>query len=295
MLRSMTAYGRACCSTPFGRLTVEIQSLNRRHLEIHTCLPREWLGFDSEIKERIGQEIHRGHLTVTVTAVFERESPVAITPNLPLALQLKEGWEKVAKTLNVSLDSSFLLQLLSKEPALFLYEVNVKDEEEVRKALQQALEQCLEQFISMKKQEGLRLLADIVPRLERMRASVQEIQTRAPKTVEKFRKKLKERLEQVLEGSIDNEEKILREVCVYAEKVDIAEEITRFDSHLTQMFQLIRDEASSVGKTFEFLLQELNREVNTIAAKAADAEVGRLVVEIKTELERVREQIQNVE
>ncbi len=291
----MTAYGRVCRTTPFGRITIEIQSLNRRHLEIHTCLPREWLSFDSEIKEGVAAAIHRGHVTVTVTAMFERESPLTVTPNLALAQQLKGAWEKVAATLEVPLDASLCLQLLAKEPTLFFYEVNSADEKETRQALQEAQELCLTQLIAMKNQEGMRLQSDIIPRLERMRASMEQIKLKAPGTVERYRKRLKERLEEVIAGCVENEEKILREVAVYAEKVDITEEITRFESHLTQCLQLIHAETTSVGKTFEFLLQELNREVNTIGSKAADAEVGRLVIEIKAELERIREQIQNVE
>jgi uncharacterized protein (TIGR00255 family) len=295
MLRSMTAYGRVCITTPFGRLTVEIQSLNRRHLEIHTTLPREWLGFDSDIKASVAQEIHRGHVTVTVSAAFERESPLAVTPNLALVQQLKEAWGKIAGALQIPLEPSLCLGLLAKEPGVLLYEVNLKDEAECRNALLQALTLCLKQLIAMKQQEGERLLADILPRLDKMRSAMGEIAEKAPQAVKRFRQRLKERLEEVLSGCVENEEKILREVSIYAEKVDIAEEITRFESHLMQGEQLLHADTISVGKTLEFLLQELNREINTIASKASDVEVGRLVIAIKAELERVREQIQNVE
>lgn len=290
-LRSMTAYGRACCPTPFGRLTVEIQSVNRRHLEISCFLPREWLGLDAEIKERLSKEIQRGHVTVTLNAAYERESPITVTPNLALVAQLKTAWEKIAATVNTPLQSTQLLELLAKERDLFLYEGNMKD----HSALQEALDQCLAQLIEMKKKEGLRLLADILPRFQLMQEAIRQIRQRAPNAIEKYRNKLKARLEEILSGSVENEEKILREVSVYAEKVDITEEITRFESHLKQALELFNSDVPSVGKTCEFLLQELNREINTIASKAADAEVARLVIAVKAELERIREQIQNVE
>lgn len=291
----MTAYGRACCSTPFGRLTVEIQSLNRRHLEIVTSLPREWLGFDADIKERIAKELHRGHVSVAVSAAFEKESPISVTPNLPLVSQLKGAWEKVAEAAGVTLDPALCLGLMAKEPGLLFYDVAMKDEAQCRNALMEALDLSLEHLVAMKRREGDRLLADIGPRLQVMRSAMQKIAEKAPDAVERYRKRLKERLEEVLAGCVENEEKILREVSVYAEKVDIAEEITRFDSHLNQCAQLLHSEASSVGKTFEFLLQEMNREANTIGSKGADVEVARQVIAIKAELERVREQIQNVE
>lgn len=295
MLRSMTAYGRACCSTPFGRLTVEIQSLNRRHLEIVTSLPREWLGFDADIKERVAKEVQRGHVSVAVSAAFEKESPISVTPNLPLVQQLKGAWEKVAEAAGVTLDSALCLGLMAKEPGLLFYEVALKDEAQCREALMEALNLSLEQLVGMKRREGERLLADIAPRLQAMRSSMRKVAAKAPNAVERYRKRLKERLEEVLAGCVENEEKILREVSVYAEKVDITEEITRFDSHLSQCEQLLQSEAPSVGKTFEFLLQEMNREANTIASKGADVEVAQQVIAIKAELERIREQIQNVE
>jgi uncharacterized protein (TIGR00255 family) len=290
----MTAYGRTSCSTSFGRLTVEIQSLNRRHLEIHTILPREWLGFDADIKEQVAQAVQRGQVTVTVSALFERESPVAVTPNLALVQQLKGAWEEIAKKLQMPLDAALALGLMAKEPNILLYEIDLKEEGEYRKALRQALDLALGQLLAMKKREGERLLADIVPRFGAMREAMQRITEKAPNAIERYRKKLKGRLEEVLAGCVENEEKILREVSIYAEKVDIAEEITRFESHLKQGEELLHSDLS-IGKTMEFLLQELSREVNTIGAKAADLETGRLVIVIKTELERVREQIQNVE
>src|SRR5262249_8536584 len=148
MLRSMTAYGRASNPTSFGRLTLEIQSLNRRHLEIHTTLPREWLAFDSDIKASVAAEIHRGDVTVTVFAHFEKECPLAVTPNLTLVKQLQVAWEKIADTLQTPLDPALCLGLLAKEPELLLYEVNLQNEAECRDALFQALTLCLQQLVA---------------------------------------------------------------------------------------------------------------------------------------------------
>lgn len=295
MLKSMTAFGRACISTPLGRFVVEIQSVNRKHLEINTFMPKELVRFDPDVKNWIARQVMRGQIIVKVSAVFEKESPVVVQPNLPLVRQYKEACDRIADDLGIKIDPESFLHILSKDSGILLYEENIKDEAGYRENLQQAVEAALKELVAMKIHEGDVLQKDILSRLQNLRSCVGQVALKAPGATQRYRQKLLERLKEVLESNLDSDERILKEIGIYAEKIDIAEEITRFESHLSQFSDLIGSETESVGKTLDFLIQELNREINTIASKSSDIEVSRLVVEIKSELERIREQIQNVE
>ena len=295
MLKSMTAFGRACITVPIGRFTVEIQSVNRKHLEINTLLPKELVRFDSEIKQWISTQVFRGQIIVKVTVCFEKDSPTSVSPNLPLARQIKSAWNAIAEDLGLDPDKSFSLSLLSAESGVLLFDQDLKDEAVYRQGLKEGVEEALKYLVAMKLREGNTLKGDIAARLVRLEKSINLIAEKAPEAPKKYRQKLIERLEEVLKGCVENEDRILREVCVFAEKVDISEEITRFNSHLKQFESLLEGQFGGVGKTMEFLIQELNREANTIGSKSSDVEIVHQVVDIKAELERIREQIQNIE
>ena len=184
---------------------------------------------------------------------------------------------------------------------MLLYEENRVEEEKYRAHLKHAVDMSLHGFLQMKELEGKVLQGDIECRLEIMRGLLKQIEQKTPLATKKYREKLIARLNDVLSGSdspnsnVENEERILREIALFAEKIDIAEEITRFDCPLTHFYSLIRSETAAVGKTLEFVLQELHREVNTMGSKSLDLDVARAVIDIKSELERIREQIQNIE
>lgn len=291
----MTAYGRSCVTSPLGRFSVEIHSVNRKHLEINTWLPKELLRFDGDIKKWIANKVGRGQVNVKVNVAFEKTTPLVVNMNMPLAAQVHRAWCELSDHLGLACDDRVLLQMLSQTEGILLYDENLQEEQKYQEVLQQATKQALQQLMQMKKKEGGTLQEDIEARLEILSQAIKRVAMKSPDATIRFREKLKERLQEALGSSIENEEKILREVCVYAEKVDVEEELTRFHSHLEQMQQLLRSEEQSIGKTLEFLIQELNREINTIGAKSSDAEISRCVIEIKTELERIREQIQNIE
>lgn len=295
MLKSMTAYGRACIVTSLGRFVAEIQSVNRKHLEINTFMSKELLRYDADIKKWVAEQVGRGQVNVKITATFDRESPLVVTPNLALARQLKSAWDAIARELKLPADKGFSLELLAKETGLLVYEDDIQDEEAYRQSLEEVISQALKQLVMMKLREGEVLYRDIKARFDKLTPLIKEIAVRSPGATEKFRQRLMERINEVIGGSIENEERILRDVCIYAEKIDIAEELTRFESHLGQVNHLLDSDIEAVGKTLEFLVQELNREINTIGSKSSDVEIAKMVVEIKSELERVREQIQNIE
>lgn len=291
----MTAYGRACSVSPIGHFVVEIQSVNRKHLEINTYLPKELLRFDADVKKWIAAQVGRGQINVKISVTYDKESPLVVTPNIPLAKQIKAAWDAIARELELPPEKGFNLSMLSEETGLLLYEENVKDEEAYRNALSDVVNEALKEFMGMKLREGQALFQDIGGRFNKMTPIIKEIALKAPGATERFRQRLLERLEEVLGSNLEHEERLLREVCVYAEKVDIAEELTRFDSHLKQVALLMESEVQAMGKTLEFLVQELNREINTISSKSSDMDVTRGTLEIKGELERIREQIQNIE
>ncbi len=296
MLKSMTAYSRMTVPVSFGYLVIEIQSVNRKYLEISTALSMELVRFDSDIKKWIAAHVSRGSVTVKINAFFDQACPLSIKPNLPLARKFKEAWDQISEDLNLDPEDGFRLSMLAKEEGILVCEEEFAQEEELREALHQSIERALQNFMEMKEREGALLQKDIEKRLNILTTTMVLIAEKAPGATERYRQKLTQRLEEILAGKIENEEKILREVAVYAEKVDISEEITRFNSHLVQCQNLLdKEEEGGVGKTFEFMLQELNREANTIGSKASDIAVSQAVILIKSELEKIREQVQNVE
>lgn len=295
MLRSMTAYGRASRTTVLGRFVVEMQSVNRKHLEISVFLPKELTRFDADLRKLVGARVFRGQVTVKVSAYFDKCTPCVVTPNLPLARQLKAAWDAIAKDLKFE-STEFTLEFLLNEQGVLLYEEDLQDEEQYRSDLLDVASEALDYFFDMRTREGKALEHDISSRLTRLKEYLDKIAVLSQGAVGKYRQKLLDRIEAVVPGILKDEERILREICLFADRIDIAEEITRFYSHLEQCGNLLTlAETNSVGKKLEFLLQEMSREVNTIGSKSADVEISHLVVEMKSDLERIREQIQNVE
>lgn len=294
MLKSMTAYGSARISTSIGQFYVEIQSVNRKFLEMNIQLPRELSRFESDVRKLLTENIGRGNITFRLNMTLKDATPISVVPNLSLARQLKQAWDEVATATGVEKEQGFSLGMIAEELGVLTYNIDIKDPNEYLKAIQDATKAALNDFIAMKIREGKELHNDIVQRLNTIEQLIGKIELKAPDATEKYRKKLTERLEELLTGSEEDKERITREICLFADKVDITEEITRFRSHIKQ-FRLFLDLEEGNGKKIEFLLQEFVREINTIASKSSDAEVSHLAVDIKCDLERIREQIQNIE
>lgn len=294
MLKSMTAFGRKSLVTELGRFIVEIQSVNRKHLEINVALPRDFTRFEVDLRNWIAKSVLRGQVNVKVTITTTKTSPVIISPNIPLIRQYKEAWDKIQEDLSLRFEESSFAALLSREVGIFINEENI-DEEQYKEHIKSAVDKALDELIKMKLHEGMVLQKDISLRANNLRKWITTIAARSPGATQKYRQKLVERLKEVSENISEADERILKEIAIYSEKIDITEEIIRFQSHLDQFDKLIEVESESIGKTLDFLIQELHREINTIASKSSDIEVSRLVIESKSELERMREQIQNIE
>jgi uncharacterized protein (TIGR00255 family) len=291
MLKSMTAYGHSSLVTPLGRFVAEIKSVNRKFLDISIFTQKGLSCFESDIRNWISSQINRGKVDVSLWANFEGAAPVKVTPNIALAKEIKGAWDKLAKELKF--DEPCELEMLQQESGILIYEENPEDLEAYRKILKEAVEIALKEAMKMKTIEGAALQKDIESRLDKMRDWIEQVEKRGDSAVQKYREKLIQRIKELTPDL--NDDRILREIALFAEKLDISEEITRFKSHIDQFFQYLAAENDGVGKTLEFLVQELLRETNTIGSKSQDAEITRITVEIKSEIERIREQIQNVE
>lgn len=296
-LKSMTAYGRGVSSFVYGRFSIEIQSVNRRFLEVNITLPKLFMRFEMDIRKQVAFHVGRGMVNVFVTWAPDLSQPASVKPNLSLARALKRAWEEIAADL--SMEQSIPLDLLAQEKGLISYEEEIHDEALYRDALTVALKEALERLNEMKLHEGKSLVSDISRRLDHIDREISHINSLAFNSAEKLRKRLNDRLEELFKGSPENEERVLREIAIYSDKVDITEELVRFKSHLSQLKHFLEKQLGTKeetrGKKLDFLLQELNREINTIGSKASDFTIASSVVAIKSELEKIREQVQNIE
>lgn len=284
-MKSMTGYGKGKAHSDAGEIIVEIQSVNRRHLEFHSFLPRLLQPFDHEARRYLQDHLQRGYVTLRAQAYFETASHLSVKPNIAVATQFKEAWDALAKKLG---GGSFQLEYLRDHPELFSHEIDDKKGEDVKALFLKALENALTAFDKMRKEEGKVLEKDKKERIVLLQSWIAEVEKRAHDAVAKYRDKLIEKISQVAELA-DEDERILKEIALFAEKIDITEELVRFKAHLKAL------EKEKSGKKLEFILQELGREINTIGSKAQDYDVSRLVIEVKSELEKLKEQTQNVE
>lgn len=292
-IKSMTGFGRSQVQSDGIQLTVEILSVNRKHLDINIILPKHLNRFDPDIRKILGEFILRGHITLRVSAVFHQEAPLAVRANIAMAKQYYAGWQEIAEALSLD-QTGFALSLLEKEPDLFIYQ-ETAGMERFSELLKKGVQEALVPFIAMRQQEGSSLKADIIKRVQLLKSNADLIKDQSSDTVEKYRLKLMEKIQLMLPSLDMLDERLMKEIALFAEKVDISEELVRFHSHIVQMSELMEKGPPSAGKTAEFLVQELVREINTIGSKASDLAVTKKVVDIKTELERIREQIQNIE
>lgn len=283
----MTAFGQANSPEFDGcNWQIEIHSVNRKVLDIQVNMPREFLQFDLEIRKMIADKIKRGQITVKV--VLKRAKAVAA--NVKSLKALKTHWEKIAKELGYkkeAIDLTFLLTQSTNTP------IEMESTKQ-QTSLYQTLEKALKHLLHMKEEEGITLSKDLEKRLKILSSTVQKMEKISEQTPEKFRIKLVERMEEALKHKIEDE-RIFREVALFAEKVDITEELVRLKSHIEQSLKLLHSPEDGVGRTLEFLMQEILRETNTIGAKSTSLEISELIIFSKIELEKIREQLQNIE
>jgi uncharacterized protein (TIGR00255 family) len=290
----MTAYALAHQETPLGPCEGQLHCVNRKYLELRLDLPQPLRRFEAEIRKDIASKIQRGQVTLSVTLPAQEVS-AQISLNLPLVHQLAKVAKQMAVEVGFAQEECFHSLLRTSPLPLLLMEERGVEEKELKKSLFSLVDQLIAMALTSKEEEGAFILQEITPRIERLALYLEVICQKAPLLVQTFRNRLKERLLSILEEPNELKERLLREVAIYADRVDISEELARFAHH----YQLLKAELAprhlSSAKRIEFILQELLREANTIASKAGDPDIAQAVVDIKSEIEKIREQIQNVE
>jgi uncharacterized protein (TIGR00255 family) len=292
MLKSMTGFGRGEGETTLGKVFVESRSINHRYCDINIKLPRRLAPFENRIKEMVRSEVSRGRIDVSLKLDAAGEGKVQLNADLHLADQ----YYKVLQTLKekLRLQGDITLELLAGGKDIITAKEEMEDVEPYWQEIATILKQSLREMDEMKRLEGESLAKDLQQRLEQIGQQLKGIKDQAPIRLNAYWNRLRERLQSFLEGNELDSTRFQQEVAFLAERIDITEEIVRAESHLNQLATLLlgRD---PVGRKMDFLLQEIHREVNTISAKANDAEISQGVVEIKSELEKIREQVQNIE
>ena len=292
MLYSMTAFGRGEAMADGYRFTVELRTLNHRFCDIRIKLPRKYTDFEEEVKRKLSSEFSRGRIEVNVVA----DEALDKVQHLTVDAELAKTYKRLLLDLQdkLGLEASLRLDTLLHFRDIFVFEEDEKSRAQAWKVLEMAVDQSVKQCIQMRKEEGSVIEIDFNERLNQLETLSSEVESRTPLVVLEVRDRLHKRIEELLgQGELD-ESRLAQEVAILAERSDITEEVIRFKSH-TQQFRALLKASGPRGRQLEFLLQEMHREINTIGSKANDVEIAQKVIQIKTELERLREQVQNVE
>ncbi|GFO60178.1 hypothetical protein GMST_25030 [Geomonas silvestris] len=292
MIKSMTGYGKGEAAYAGGRIVVELRCVNHRYGEISVKLPRVLMPFENEIKKRVAEKLNRGKIDVFIQLESAAQAGVP-TANLPLARGYHRALTSIREALG--LEEEVDLALIASQRDVITVSAEAEAAiEEIPAELVEALEAGLARVDQMRSFEGESLRADFRKRRETLAELIARVEKRAPSVVAEYAAKLKERIQALTQESGLPEDRVALEVALLADKCDITEELVRLESHLRQFDETL-ERSEPVGRKLDFLLQEINREVNTIGSKANDAEIAACVVELKGELEKIREQVQNVE
>lgn len=292
MLRSMTGFGRAHIMFEGREILVEIKSVNSRYYEFSSKLPRAYGYIDEKLKSLLANKISRGKVEVSVSIFNQIGTDATIEVNEPLARQYVEALRGVSETLSLRDDLS--LSSIMRFSDVFTIKKTIEDEEVVWEQVAQVAREALDKFIEMRETEGAKMHDDIASRLNFIEERVGRIEAQSPETTKAYREKLFAKIQAVVADRNIDEARVLTEAAIFSEKTAVDEETVRLRSHISQYRDYIEQDVP-VGRKLDFLTQELNREVNTIGSKCQDIEITKMVVDMKSEIEKIREQIQNVE
>lgn len=293
MVKSMTGYGLGEASDDEYKLKVEIKTVNHRYNEIYIRLPRHLNYLEDNLKKIIKNHVHRGKADVYIDFEYMAHSSLEVKVDIPLALSYKSALELVNKELDLE-DSISLEDIINISDVIKMEKKEI-DKDSISIFFQETFEIALNDLTAMKLKEGESLKEDIVEKLESLQELIKSISERSPYVVIEYKQKLNERITILLDENLTlDEDRISIEVAFFADKSSIDEEIVRLNSHINQFYSIL-DEEGSIGRKIDFLIQEMNREINTIGSKANDIIISKNVVEVKAQLEKIREQIQNIE
>lgn len=291
-MNSMTGYGRSRQVLDGREITVEIRSVNHRYLEYSARIPRMYGYLEEKLKTFLQSSVSRGKVEVTVTIQNLTGGDTVVQINQALAKGYLDAMRSQAEYLGLKDDLT--LSTLTRFNDVFTLQKLEEDQQVIWNSVQQVAQQALDQFLEMRRREGERLKLDLLQKLELLNGHVAAVEEQSPKTVAAYRERLLQKMEELLADRCIDQQRILLEAGLYAEKIAVDEETVRLKSHLEQFAQMM-EQSGPVGRKLDFLVQEINRETNTIGSKAQDLAVTRRVVEMKSEIEKIREQIQNIE
>ncbi len=291
MIKSMTGFGRGKYENEGRHYTIDIKSVNHKYADISVRLPRLLNSSEDSIRKKVAEQISRGKIDVYVT--FENYSDKGIS--IKINKDLAKAYLEELKSLSDETGLEYNLGVLdvSKLPEILKLE-DEQDEELIHDEVMIALDDALNKFVEMRAIEGAKLVEDIRNRIENVRLRVEEIKKSSEHVVEDYIEKLKARVAELMEPGTVDENRLMQEIVIYSDKSSIEEELTRLESHINQFLDLL-NQSSPIGKKIDFLIQEMNRETNTIGSKANNIDITNNVIEMKTEIENIREQIQNIE
>ena len=292
MIKSMTGFGRSEVSDADRKITVEMKSVNHRYLDINIKMPKKLSFFEASMRNLIKEYAERGKLDVYITYEDFTENNFCLKYNKDIAAAYNDYIREMAE--EFSLENDMTVSRLSRYPEVFTLEEQDVDEKELWSDLEKALREALTQFVDTRIREGENLKNDIEEKLREMLLHVSYIEERAPGILEEYRGKLYERVKELVADASIDDARILTEVTIYADKICVDEEIVRLKSHINAMINTL-NEGGGIGRKLDFIAQEMNREANTILSKANDLSTSDRAIELKTGIEKVREQIQNIE
>ncbi len=292
MIRSMTGFGRAQASVEGYNITVEIRSVNHRYFELYTKIPRTYSFLEEKVKALLQTEITRGKVECSVQIESTADESVVVTVNEPLAKGYVDAVGAISEAFGITNDLT-AMSVARFSDVLSISKAPV-DEDLLWSKVSPVVADALKGFVEMRLTEGIKLSQDVLSRADIILNNVSYIESRSPETVKAYSEKLLERMKTVLGDTQIEESRILTEAAIYADKVAVAEETVRLRSHIEQLHTMLSSD-EAVGRKLDFLVQEINREANTIGSKAQDVDIARRVIDIKAEVEKIREQIQNIE
>ena len=292
MVRSMTGFGRAKYSENGLNITVEFKSVNHRYFEFSSRLPKGYMFLDEKLKSFCQQSISRGKVEAAVIIEDNSENAAVVEINTAYAGAYLAAVKDMSRRYGIKNDVK--MSSLVNNPELFTVKKQALPEETVTAAVLKTAEEAMQSFISMREAEGKRLKNDVKSRTDFILEKVAFVEERSPETVKAYREKLEQKIRELIGDVQVDEQRLLTETAIFADKVAVAEETVRLKSHIKQFCSLL-DSDDSIGRKLDFIVQEMNREANTIGSKAQDIEIAHTVVDIKSEIEKIREQIQNIE
>ena len=292
MIKSMTGFGRCEVLKDSRKFTVELKSVNHRYLDVNIRMPKKLNFFETSIRTLLKSYADRGKVDIFITYEDLSQSQVSVKYNAALAAEYLKYLNQMAE--EFTLDNDVRVSTLSRYPEVFTMEECSEDEDELWNGLKEALEGAFSQFVEMRTKEGERLKEDILLKLDLLSEQIRFIEERSPQIIAEYRTKLEEKMRELLEDTQIDDNRIAAEVILFADKICTDEEVVRLKSHIQHMKETL-EESNGIGRKLDFIAQEMNREANTILSKANDLDISNRAISLKTEIEKIREQIQNIE